>query len=632
MQVEGIYTAEPRFEAKAKALKLKQEMAAAAAEEQKRLRGMPGLDLVETPKPLERQIRTEVEARVPEKVWKPKTTRVFEKPEIYDRTVTPSSIAGLGEAASVARLRGAMANLEYNQNKLRQLADEPLTTTGGAALSPTLGNLDRWLDQPRQRERYETQQLVQRLMQKLPTLDYLSWADRGMPRPETYTKENLTDYVPRIEQLANYPGRPTKEMKREEKEILGTAYMPEGLGNGVSIWNFEPYKQAKNSGNKEAERQWEKNYYGLVSQGFPRSYAMSQGFLNGSAALPVAETIAAISKSDDFLNSLQAYQEQGSRASARYPGWNQAGAVMGEAVKYLALRKAIGALVGAAGAAGPFVPFLTAGLIFSASRALQESGDLATGRITLPEYLNHLSKAEKQGMLAQALGELFAAGYYGAHYGGHGMGNGVPQLPGGTGASTGTSLMPQAGAPSNSLINIRNRDIVAIAGALQERGVGARDAILTAIDLAEIKWNAKNGQVVEAEEDAADFDDFYEQMYPDSVDPYSKIRYNSDGTIVVTDDWTNKGHQSIPKYYRPNAVLETVSPNGQHDRTIYGKDGWFTTQIHGGDHCKSKQHPFGIHGEHAHDYYIDPIAKSVKRTTRELTPIERIQHADIIGR
>ena len=41
MQVEGIYTAEPRFEAKAKALKLKQEMAAAAEEGRKRLRGMP---------------------------------------------------------------------------------------------------------------------------------------------------------------------------------------------------------------------------------------------------------------------------------------------------------------------------------------------------------------------------------------------------------------------------------------------------------------------------------------------------------------------------------------------------------------------------------------------------------------
>ena len=475
LQVEGIYTAEPRFEAKAKALKLKQEMAAAAEEEQKT-----------------------------------QTSKVFAKPEIYDRTVTPSSIAGLGEATSVARLRGAMANLEYNQNKLRQLADEPLTTTGGAALSPTLGNLDRWLDQPRQRERYETQRLVQRLMQKLPTLDYLSWADRGMPRPETYTKDNLTDYGPRIEQLANYPGRPTKEMKREAKEILGTAYMPEGLGNGVSIWNFEPYKQAKNSGNKEAERQWEKNYYGLVSQGFPRSYAMSQGFLNGSAALPVAETIAAISKSDDFLNSLQAYQEQGSRASARYPGWNQAGAVMGEAVKYLALRKAIGALVGAAGAAGPFVPFLTAGLIFSASRALQESGDLATGRITLPEYLNHLSKAERQGVIAQMLGDLFAAEYYGAHYGGYGTGNGVPQLPSGAGTSAGTSLMPQTGAPSNSLINIRNRDIVAIAGALQERGVGARDAILTAIDLAEIKRKAGENALTMTEKA---FDEAFEKGF-----------------------------------------------------------------------------------------------------------------------
>ena len=514
MQVEGIYTAEPRFEAKAKALKLKQEMAAAAEEGRKRLRGMPGLDLVETPKRLERQIRTEVEAKVkeraPEAVRQTQTSKVFAKPEVYDRTVTPSGISDLGEAASVARLRGAMANLEYNQNKLRRLADEPLTTTGGAALSPTLGNLDRWLDQPRQRERYETQRLVQRLMQKLPTLDYLSWADRGMPRPETYTKENLTDYVPRIEQLANYPGRPTKEMKREAKEILGTAYMPEGLGNGVSIWNFEPYKQAKNSGNKEAERQWEKNYYGLVSQGFPRSYAMSQGFLNGSAALPVAETIAAISKSDDFLNSLQAYQEQGSRASACYPGWNQAGAVMGEAVKYLALRKAIGALVGAAGAAGPFVPFLTAGLIFSASRALQESGDLATGRISLPEYLNHLSKAEKQGMLAQALGELFDAGYYGAHYGGYGTGNGVPQLPGGTGASTGTSLMPQTGAPSNGLIDVRNQDIAAIVGALQERGVGARDAILTAIDLAEIKRKAGENALTMTEKA---FDEAFEKGF-----------------------------------------------------------------------------------------------------------------------
>ena len=632
MQVEGIYTAEPRFEAKAKALKLKQEMAAAAEKGRKRLRGMPGLDLVETPKPLERQIRAEVEARVPEEVWKPKTTRVFEKPEIYDRTLTPSGIAGLGEAASVARLRGAMANLEYNQNKLRRLADEPLTTTGGAALSPTLGNLDRWLDQPRQRERYETQRLVQRLMQKLPTLDYLSWADRGMPRPETYTKENLTDYVPRIEQLANYPWEMTKEMRSEAKEVINTAHPVGTIGNGGSLVNFDPYRQALAAKDDEAAAKWADLFYKLDGNVHTKQYALGKGVMDGTGYTSVMNAVTQLSPLERSKQEFQAFQNGADLAAKKEPALNSAAYLAGRYAQLRTLGELTGMGLNALGASGPYVPYIKAGLTFGASQAIQESGDLATGRITLPEYLKHLSKAEKQGMLAQALGELFDAGYYGAHYGGYGTGNGVPQLPGGTGASAGTSLMPQTGAPSNSLINIRNRDIVAIAGALQERGVGARDAILTAIDLAEIKRNAKNGQVVEAEEDAADFDDLYEQMYPDSVDPYSKIRYNSDGTIVVTDDWTNKGHQSIPKYYRPNAVLETVSPNGQHDRTIYGKDGWFTTQIHGGDHCKSKQHPFGIHGEHAHDYYIDPIAKSVKRTTRELTPIERIQHADIIGR
>ena len=396
-------------------------------------------------------------------------------------------------------------------------------------------------------------------------------------------------------------------------------------------WNCG-YTSAVESGDEALANERMRQFYKLDSVVHGKQNAISYGFMDGLGILPLEKAWMNVIGRPEGAKGFQNVEAGMQKAAEMYPVLNSEAFLAGRYAQLRTPGELTGMGLNALGASGPYVPYIKAGLTFGASQAIQESGDLATGRITLPEYLNHLSKAEKQGMLAQALGELFAVGYYGAHYGGYGTGNGVPQLPGGAGASAGTSLMPQAGAPANSLINIRNRDIVAIAGALQERGVGARDAILTAIDLAEIKRNAKNGQVVEAEEDAADFDDFYEQMYPDSVDPYSKIRYNSDGTIVVTDDWTNKGHQSIPKYYRPNAVLETVSPNGQHDRTIYGKDGWFTTQIHGGDHCKSKQHPFGIHGEHAHDYYIDPIAKSVKRTTRELTPIERIQHADIIGR
>ena len=510
LQVEGIYTAEPRFEAKAKALKLKQEMAAAAEEEQKRLRGMPGLDLVETPKQLERQIRTEVEARVPEEVWKPKTTRVFEKPEIYDRTVTPSSIAGLGEAASVARLRGAMANLAYNQNKLRQLADEPLTTTGGAALSPTLGNLDRWLDQPRQRERYETQQLVQRLMQKLPTLDYLSWADRGMPRPETYTKENLTDYVPRIEQLANYPWKMTKEMRSEAKEVINTAHPVGTIGNGGSLVNFDPYRQALAAKDDEAAAKWADLFYKLDGNVHTKQYALGKGVMDGTGYTSVMNAVTQLSPLERSKQEFQAFQNGADLAAKKEPALNSAAYLAGRYAQLRTLGELTGMGLNALGASGPYVPYIKAGLTFGASQAIQESGDLATGRITLPEYLNHLSKAEKQGMLAQALGELFAAGYYGAHYGGYGTGNGVPQLPGGTGASTGTSLMPQAGAPANSLINIRNRDIVAIAGALQERGVGARDAILTAIDLAEIKRKAGENALTMTEKA---FDEAFEKGF-----------------------------------------------------------------------------------------------------------------------
>ena len=510
MQVEGIYTAEPRFEAKAKALKLKQEMAAAAEKGRKRLRGMPGLDLVETPKPLERQIRAEVEARVPEEVWKPKTTRVFEKPEIYDRTLTPSGIAGLGEAASVARLRGAMANLEYNQNKLRRLADEPLTTTDGAALSPTLGNLDRWLDQPRQRERYETQQLVQRLMQKLPTLDYLSWADRGMPRPETYTKENLTDYVPRIEQLANYPWEMTKEMRSEAKEVINTAHPVGTIGNGGSLVNFDPYRQALAAKDDEAAAKWADLFYKLDGNVHTKQYALGKGVMDGTGYTSVMNAVTQLSPLERSKQEFQAFQNGADLAAKKEPALNSAAYLAGRYAQLRTPGELTGMGLNALGASGPYVPYIRAGLTFGASQAIQESGDLATGRITLPEYLNHLSKAEKQGMLAQALGELFAVGYYGAHYGGHGMGNGVPQLPGGTGASTGTSLMPQAGAPSNSLINIRNRDIVAIAGALQERGVGARDAILTAIDLAEIKRKAGENALTKTEKA---FDEAFEKGF-----------------------------------------------------------------------------------------------------------------------
>ena len=374
LQVEGIYTAEPRFEAKAKALKLKQEMAAAAEEEQKT-----------------------------------QTSKVFAKPEIYDRTVTPSSIAGLGEATSVARLRGAMANLEYNQNKLRRLADEPLTTTGGAALPPTLGNLDRWLDQPRQRERYETQRLVQRLMQKLPTLDYLSWADRGMPRPETYTKDNLTDYGPRIEQLANYPWKMTKEMRNEAKEVINTAHPVGTIGNGGSLVNFDPYRQALAAKDDEAAAKWADLFYKLDGNVHSKQYAVGKGFMDGTGYTSAMDVITQLSPLEQSKQEFQAFQNGADLAAKKEPSLYSTTNLMGTAAQLWLMSRIGGAGLGALGLSGPLARVLQGMLSVGGSEAIQNLGDFVAGKMTPEQYWTSVEHGVRTGGALAGLMELIPA-------------------------------------------------------------------------------------------------------------------------------------------------------------------------------------------------------------------------------
>lgn len=115
------------------------------------------------------------------------------------------------------------------------------------------------------------------------------------------------------------------------------------------------------------------------------------------------------------------------------------------------------------------------------------------------------------------------------------------------------------------------------------------------------------------------------------LEKYSRVRYHEDGTVIVTDDWTKRKHPKLSKEYKPNAVVDTMSQGGkQHDRTIYGADGIMLTQIHGGDHGHPKQHPFGQHGEHVHDYTWTGQDKP-ERPGREATAEERIWHKDILG-
>ena len=119
-----------------------------------------------------------------------------------------------------------------------------------------------------------------------------------------------------------------------------------------------------------------------------------------------------------------------------------------------------------------------------------------------------------------------------------------------------------------------------------------------------------------------------------TIAKYEKVRYNKDGTIVVTDDWCDRGKVPIPRNFRPNAVLQTKTTfkNGtyQIDRTIYDENGVMKTQIHPGAHNRSDLHKMGKNGEHAHDYTWTSDGKSAGRTNRDLTDAERLAHADLL--
>ena len=116
------------------------------------------------------------------------------------------------------------------------------------------------------------------------------------------------------------------------------------------------------------------------------------------------------------------------------------------------------------------------------------------------------------------------------------------------------------------------------------------------------------------------------------VDKYGAVRYNEDGTVVVTDNWKSRGHVSIPKEYRENAVIELKEVKGGHEqinRVFYDAEGKMYRQTHSGNHANLKQHKYGKNGEHAHDIEWKD-GKIVNRTTRELTDSERRECGDIL--
>ena len=117
------------------------------------------------------------------------------------------------------------------------------------------------------------------------------------------------------------------------------------------------------------------------------------------------------------------------------------------------------------------------------------------------------------------------------------------------------------------------------------------------------------------------------------VAKYSQRRYNKDGSVVVTDDWKEKAHVSIPKRYQPNAVVDSKETKGgktQVNRTFYDTSGLMEYQIHTGSHGNPKRHPYGESGEHKHEYIWNTDGTLKERNTGELSKADRKENSDIL--
>lgn len=115
-----------------------------------------------------------------------------------------------------------------------------------------------------------------------------------------------------------------------------------------------------------------------------------------------------------------------------------------------------------------------------------------------------------------------------------------------------------------------------------------------------------------------------------TVEKYSEVRYHEDGSVVVTDDWTKHTHPRVLPRYMPNAIIDVTSQSGkQRDRIFFDAAGKQIRQVSNGPHGNLKRHPYGKHGEHAHDiiWEDDTI---VGRPARELTDFEREESSDIL--
>ena len=106
---------------------------------------------------------------------------------------------------------------------------------------------------------------------------------------------------------------------------------------------------------------------------------------------------------------------------------------------------------------------------------------------------------------------------------------------------------------------------------------------------------------------------------------------NTGKSGIIKVEKVLSGHEGTPKKAEPNTVIDHLGKSGAVNvRSFYDDNGFKVKDLHTDDHGYPKQHPFGKHGEHAHDYEWDENGRLKNKTTREINQEEKERSSDIL--
>lgn len=121
------------------------------------------------------------------------------------------------------------------------------------------------------------------------------------------------------------------------------------------------------------------------------------------------------------------------------------------------------------------------------------------------------------------------------------------------------------------------------------------------------------------------------KMIEDSLHRNESLVENSQNAVIIKPDKVISGHDGTPKKSDPNTVIDHLGNDGKTEtRTFYGDDGYKKKDLTNHNHGNAKTHPYGVNGEHAHDYTWGEDGRLKDKTTRDWTEQERKENSDIL--